>query len=262
PSEPRTPEWIFEVVSNAKVAATDDEGNFNEAQYHDLCMKADVSGSFYHPFWEDLPYCNIFDCMTPDVLHQIYQGVLKYMIIWAQELMSKKELDARISKLPRCYGVRHFKNGISNLSQVSGSERKQIAHILLACLVGKVPKRPLIAIRALLDFAYIAQYPSHDEDTLSYLRDAFDTFHQHKDAFIEFGCRKHLNIPKFHSLFHYLEAIPCKGTTDNYNTEMFERLHIDFAKEGWRASNHRDEFPQMVRWLSRRKKMVTFRKYI
>ncbi|THU75342.1 hypothetical protein K435DRAFT_707335 [Dendrothele bispora CBS 962.96] len=36
------------------------------------------------------------------------------------------------------------------------------------------------------------------------------------------------------------------GTTDNFNTETFERLHIDFAKAGWHASNKRDHFPQML----------------
>ena len=39
---------------------------------------------------------------------------------------------------------------------------------------------------------------------------------------------------------------------------MFERLHIDFAKHGWRASNQRDEFPQMIRWLSRQEKITSF----
>jgi len=43
---------------------------------------------------------------------------------------------------------------------------------------------------------------------------------------------------------------------------MFERLHIDFAKHGWRASNHRDEFPQMIRWLSRQEKINSFEKYL
>lgn len=57
-------------------------------------------------------------------------------------------------------------------------------------------------------------------------------------------------------LKHYIESIEQLGATDNYNTEAFERLHIDYAKAGWRASNHRDARPQMVRWLARREKMV------
>jgi hypothetical protein len=76
------------------------------------------------------------------------------------------------------------------------------------------------------------------------------------------GIHDDFNIPKFHSLLHYVDSIKAFGTTDNYNTEMFERLHIDFAKHGWRASNHRDEFPQMIRWLSRQEKIDSFAKHI
>ncbi|KAH9833134.1 uncharacterized protein C8Q71DRAFT_713152 [Rhodofomes roseus] len=47
--------------------------------------------------------------------------------------------------------------------------------------------------------------------------------------------------------------------TDNYNTEMFERLHIDLAKDAWRATNHRDEFPQMMRWVTRQEKMMLYK---
>jgi hypothetical protein len=43
---------------------------------------------------------------------------------------------------------------------------------------------------------------------------------------------------------------------------MFERFHIDFAKEGWRASNQRDAFPQMVTWLSHQEKISLFDNYL
>ena len=74
--------------------------------------------------------------------------------------------------------------------------------------------------------------------------------------------REHFDIPKFHSMLHYAEAIHNFGTTDNYNTEMFERFHIDMAKEGWRASNFRNEVPQMTQWLSRQEKVTSFQSYL
>jgi len=121
-----------------------------------------------------------------------------------------------------------------------------------------MPTQGIEAITALLDFIYLAQYPAHDSETLQYLKDALDQFHKNREYFIKTGVRTDFNIPKFHSLLHYIEAIKLFGTTDNYNTEMFERLHIDFAKHGWRASNQRDEFPQMIRWLSRQEKITGF----
>ena len=144
------------------------------------------------------------------------------------------------------------------MSQISGTERRNIAKILLGCLIGCMPSQGIVAVTTLLDFIYLAQYPAHDSDTLGYLQGALDQFHKNCAYFTMTGIRKDFNIPKFHSLLHYIEAIELFGTTDNYNTEMFEWLHIDFAKQGWRASNQRDEFPQMIQWLSRQEKVISF----
>src|SRR6266702_2878265 len=34
------------------------------------------------PFWRDLPYAHIFRSITPDLLHQIYQGTIKHIVSW------------------------------------------------------------------------------------------------------------------------------------------------------------------------------------
>ncbi|KAG2053960.1 hypothetical protein BDR06DRAFT_884962 [Suillus hirtellus] len=121
-----------------------------------------------------------------------------------------------------------------------------MACILLGCLVGKIPRRVILVYHSLLDFIYLAQYPTHDDHTLGYLQEALDTFHKNKIVLKELGVREHFNIPKIHSLAHYINSICMFGATDNYNTEAFEHLHIDFAKEAWRATNKRDEHPQMA----------------
>jgi hypothetical protein len=134
-----------------------------------------------------------------------------------------------------------------------------MAKILLGCLIGSaMPKRAITAVRAVLDFIYLAQYTLHDDDTLGYMETALITWHRSKSCFVDLGAHEDLNIPKFHSLQHYIECIRFFGTTNNYNTEMFERLHIDFAKKGWRATNKRDEFPQMTRWLSHQENIHSF----
>ncbi|KAJ3713054.1 hypothetical protein C8R42DRAFT_593567 [Lentinula raphanica] len=224
-------------------------------------MKREVSGYIYCPFWDDLPFTDIHFSITPDVLHQLYQGVLKHLISWCQDILGSNELDRRIRSLPPCFGVRHFKNGISALSQISGTERKNMGKILLGCLVGSdMPRDALTAVRSILDFIYLAQYSTHDEDTLSYMTDSLHLWHTKKSSFISLEVHEDLNIPKFHALQHYVEMIRFFGCTDNYNTEMFERLHIDFAKKGWRASNKREEFPQMTKWLARQENVQTFNK--
>jgi hypothetical protein len=253
PAQNRTQEWTLDILEEAKV-----HSNGKTKAFHTYCMSHEVAGGVFEPFWKGFPYCDIHRAITPDVLHQLYQGVFKHLVGWCQTILTPQQLDNRIRTLPPSYGLRHFKNGISALSQISGTERKNMAKILLGCLVGSLPKQGIEAITALLDFIYIAQYPTHDSITLGYLKDALDRFQKHREYFIEVEMREDFHIPKFHSLLHYIEAIEYFGTTDNYNTEMFERLHIDFAKSGWRASNHRDEFPQMMQWLSRQEKISSF----
>ncbi|KAI0725322.1 hypothetical protein C8Q72DRAFT_785760, partial [Fomitopsis betulina] len=217
-----------------------------------------VSGYVVEPFWKEHTLADIHLSITLDVLHQLYQGVFKHVLEWCSEAMDEKELDQHIRCLPPAYGTRHFKNGISALSQVSGSECKDMARILLGCLVGRIPHALMLTLRALPDFIYIVQYSTHDDQTLKYLEDALVQYHKHKDILKTLGIRQHLNIPKFHSLVHYADSIRSLGTTDNYNTEMFERLHIDCAKKAWHASNHRNEWPQMTKWLERREKITMF----
>ena len=67
------------------------------------------------------------------------------------------------------------------------------------------------------------------------MQDALDQFQKNHDYFIATLVWEDFNIPKFKFLLHYIESIENFGENDNYNTEMFECLHIDFAKHGWRA---------------------------
>jgi len=46
------------------------------------------------------------------------------------------------------------------------------------------------------------------------------------------------------------------------NTEASERLHIDFAKHAYVASNRKDYIEQMKTWLARRESIDTFFSYL
>ncbi|KAM6497273.1 hypothetical protein JOM56_007746, partial [Amanita muscaria] len=67
---------------------------------------------------------------------------------------------------------------------------------------------------------------------------------------------------KLHSLIHYVTSVQLFGSTDNYNTQHTERLHIDYTKEAYRATNTRDEYPQMTMWLERQEKIERHEKHI
>ncbi|KAI0741314.1 hypothetical protein C8Q80DRAFT_1273779 [Daedaleopsis nitida] len=206
----------------------------------------------FNPFWADLPHADIFATIAPDILHQIHKGVVKdHLLKWCQSIVGQDVLDNALSSLPQAYGLRHFGRGISMISQWTGAEAKELEKVLLGLMVGRVPSRVLRAVRALLDFVYLAQYHVHSNTTLSHMESALADFHAHKDAFCELGVRQHFNIPKLHSLIHYIEAIRRLGCLDGLNTESSERLHIDFAKKAYRASSRCEYFVQMTTWLQR-----------
>ena len=114
-----------------------------------------------------------------------------------------------------------------------------------------IDSQVMVVARAILDFCYYAQLRVHTNNSLDALDNTLATFHANKDIMKELGIRDHFNLPKLHQLSHYVQSITLFGTADGFNTELPERLHIDFAKEAYRASNKRDYEEQMVMWLQR-----------
>ncbi|KAF9050920.1 hypothetical protein BDP27DRAFT_1386381 [Rhodocollybia butyracea] len=45
-----------------------------------------VAGGF-EPFWAGFPLTDIHQCITPDILHQCYQGVFVHLLKWVQEIV-------------------------------------------------------------------------------------------------------------------------------------------------------------------------------
>jgi len=145
--------------------------------------------------------------------------------------------------------LRHFKKGISSVSQWTGNEHKEMQKVYLGVLAGTVPAEVLSAAHGLLDFIYYAQYQLHTTETLNHMQEALDLFHANKDAFINLNIHEHFNIPKLHSMLHYISSIQKLGSVDGLNSEGPERLHIDYAKKGYHASNKNDYTIQMAKWL-------------
>jgi hypothetical protein len=221
-----------------------------------------------NPFWEYLPYTNIFTAITSDVLHQLYQGTIKHLLEWLKESYGEAELDARCRRLPPNHNIRIFMKGISKLNRVTGREHAQISRFILGIIIdirlpdGHSPARLVQAVRAILDFVYLAQYPMHSTETLAILDDSRQRFHENKSIFVDLGVRDNFNLPKLHSMDHYVPNIKLFGTSDNYNTEYTERLHIDLAKDAYGSTNLKNEFPQMTLWLERKEKILRHEQFI
>ncbi|KAG1838882.1 hypothetical protein F4604DRAFT_1941109 [Suillus subluteus] len=202
------------------------------------------------------------------MLHQLYQGLIKHLLGWLAQACRAAEIDARCCQLPPNHHIQSFMKGITSLTRLSGTEHSQICCFLLSIIIdirlpgNLTPSRLLKAVHGLLDFLYLAQYPCHSSETLLLLGEALTLFHDNKEIFVDLGIRNNFNLPKLHAAHHYVSMIWTFGTTDNYNTEYMEQLHIDLAKDAYRATNHKDEFTQMMQWLEWKEKILHHEQYI
>jgi hypothetical protein len=256
--EPRNTEEIIDALNSIDKGA---------AEFTKACASAGIK-PVQCVFWKDLPFIDIYSSITPDILHQLYQGLLKHLISWIRAACGDAEIDARCRRLPQNHHIRLFMKGICHLSRVTGTEHDQISRFLLALVAdihlpsGHSNARLVRSVRAVLDFIYLARYPIQTSETLTQMNDALHTFHENRGIFVSLSVRDHFNIPKLHNAGHYYKFIQLYGTADNFNTEYTERLHIDLAKDAYASTNFKDELPQMTLWLDRKERMMQHEKYI
>ncbi|KAF8271908.1 hypothetical protein EI94DRAFT_1567196, partial [Lactarius quietus] len=253
----------YDAAIDTYCLADEDNRQFNPA-----CQAAGLK-PVYHPFWLTLPLTDIFLAITPDILHQLLQGVVKHLVAWIVHplVFSLTDINEQCRSLPPNHHTTLFVKGLP-FSRVTGKEHKDICHILIGLITdlslpgGHSPVHVVRAMRAALDFVYLVQYPSHMMDTLRLLEDSLSQFHENKETFIALGVREDFLIPKVHSMLHYQSSITLFGTTDNYNTEQSEHLHIKLPKGGYLASNRKDIYPQMMVYVEHREKLRKHCKFI
>ncbi|CAG8738957.1 4030_t:CDS:1, partial [Acaulospora colombiana] len=255
PCPPRTQDWILNVIAEVKASVDP-----SDLEAYQKAAKLRGLNGVDRPFWIDLPGYRPELCICPDILHGLHPFWRDHVLKWVINLVGIKELDARVKAVEPVIGMKHFKRGISHLSQWTGKEDRELQRILLAVIAGapNIDTKTMTCLRAFHDFVYLAQYQTHGPETLRYLKQALQVFHRTKDVFITKGARrgkngtiKHYCIPKMAALFQYVTHIPAMGSSPQYSTEWTENCHQTMAKQAYRATNKRDFEYQMCRYLDR-----------
>ncbi|KAI6095192.1 hypothetical protein F5141DRAFT_1191401 [Pisolithus sp. B1] len=226
------------LVQSNKCGDLEDWASCSMANMLKTLQKFDVKGlhAVFDPFWKELPFTNIFACLTPNILHQLHKGIFHdHLLQWCMSIVSEKEIDACFQAMTQYPTLCHFKKGVSSVSQWTGTEHKEMQRVFVSLLAGAVDDHVLIVIHSLLDFIFYAQLQQHMDTTLAAMKASLKTFHNHKHI---------------HSLQHYISLIQALGSADSYNTKYPEQLHIDYAKDSYHCRDNKHNYvEQMALWL-------------
>jgi hypothetical protein len=89
--------------------------------------------------------------------------------------------------------------------------------------------------------------------------DALQRFHHYHEIFRTTGVRDDFNLPRQHSLIHYLRLIRAFGAPNGLCSSITESKHIKAVKEPWRRSSRFDALSQMLLTNQRLDKLAAAR---
>jgi len=140
------------------------------------------------------------DIYKPHMLNTIYLGLFNHMMDSIECFLKKhgrlQAFDNVWNPLPPYPGFLVPKKAYREVTQWHRKEMLNLGHCILEVLAFALPqpggeqaipfKRALGCVRALVNFNMMAQYRSHNRDTIAYMEDYLDQFHRMKDIFLEF----------------------------------------------------------------------------
>ncbi|KAI3634352.1 hypothetical protein MIR68_007956 [Amoeboaphelidium protococcarum] len=221
-------------------------------------------------FFGSLPGVDIYQCVPPDELHGICQGVFMHLFEGLQQWISSmlkpkvefellQEISLAFSKLSKTDINIVFRNGIFDLSNVTAKEHllllKELPVVLMMCLPKFFSRKKLWFPYAepflLLAHWYMLISPKTCSDrnlaaSEVVLRQFFFS------SLVYLAGRK---IYKLHSMLHYTLFIRKFGSIAVMSTQSFEHAHKRFIKDIEAMTNHRQQLPQMLTRLGRLQKL-------
>jgi hypothetical protein len=157
-----------------------------------------VNNALWH-----IPHLDPPDLVRADILHTIYLGLLKHLMIWIQGFLDDmgrlRVFDELWMHIPPYPGYTQPNKAYRTVSMWSGKELRNLGRVILAVFTATMYKTsdvsPLTnkqkglrkdAIRCvqyLSDYALMTQYPTQSETNIKIMEDYLSYFHQTKHIF-------------------------------------------------------------------------------
>jgi hypothetical protein len=148
----------------------------------------------------NFPYSDAYDLHRPDILHNVYLGMYQHIMSWINGFLEKydrmKDFETVWRAIPAYPEFRHPKRGYSQVSQWSGKEMRNFGRILYPALAAalhspKIGQRKafsqvLACVRGLVYWSMVVQYPAQTTETINYMHDYLEEFHENKEVFLPF----------------------------------------------------------------------------
>ncbi|KAH9037927.1 hypothetical protein EDB85DRAFT_1888285 [Lactarius pseudohatsudake] len=170
------------------------------------------------PFTNDFPRADIYESLSPDLLHQIIKAI--YTKSRADEILD--DIDRRIAMTPPFPGLRRFKHG-RRFKQWTGDDSKALMKVYIPAIADVSPRfwTSVILYGALKSASPIC-LPSERPADISRTREIFRTS----------GVRpKGFNLPRQHSMVHYVHLIQEFGAPNGLCSSITESRHITAVKK-------------------------------
>ncbi|KAG1734246.1 uncharacterized protein EDB91DRAFT_1238446 [Suillus paluster] len=203
-------------------------------------------------FWCDWPFTNPNLFLTPEALHHWHRESYDHDVQWCIRTVSVEELDFCFSVLQPL--------GISKLKQITGRAQQDIQCYLVAVITNAAPPGVIIAVRALMDFCYLSQAITINEQQCQKILDALKTFHNHKHEVIAHGGHRGAKSKNILDNWYIpkLELMQSVVPSTNQVTDTTERAHITLIKDPAESTNIQNYDPQICRYLDCVKKCQHF----
>ncbi|KAH8144500.1 uncharacterized protein LAJ45_11475 [Morchella importuna] len=233
-STPRSPTRDHEDYRERVKLFSENPGNLGPVEY----LVTRSVKTLFNAFW-GMPRVNPYDLNKPDILHNIYLGMLKHMMEWVQAFLKKhnrlEEFDKAWASIAPYPGLAVPNNAYRATTQWQGKEMRNLRRVVVGALAAALRNpgvavrgdfaKALKCVRGLIDFHLMAQYGNHTMSTLNYMESYLQDFHKHKDIFLEFRA---------------------------YKRTVNELVHVRQIKEAYGASNKVDAATQILDYGGRR----------
>ncbi|KAJ7189371.1 hypothetical protein GGX14DRAFT_538195 [Mycena pura] len=181
------------------------------------------------PFTWGFPRADIYELLSPDLLHQVIKGTFKdHLVTWVGEYLE-------------------LVHGKSEAAKIMADIDRRIAAVYLPAIEGHVPPQMVRAFSAFLDFCYLVRRNVINDTTLGRIREALARYHRERVIFEASGvCPNGFCLPRQHSLTHYDTLITEFAAPNGLCSSITESKHIKAVKEPWRRSSKYEALHQML----------------